>query len=319
MIRKDQWQAIVRHMTAVSTLDAEESVFFLRQLEEISPVLHEVDYPEMKARNLIPINTAVNTGATSFTYRQYDKMGHAKIIANYAADLPRVDVGAKEFNSKIVSLGDSFGYNIQEIRASRMANYPLDQARAVTAKEAGLREENLLAFAGDDDHLLTGFLDIPNANVITIAADGVGGSTKFKDKTPEQCLRDLNLIANTGFKLTKGIEQNDTLLLPIDVYTDLTTRKIGIESETVLSFFLKKNPFIKSVDWLNELTGAGTNSTDRAIAYRRNPSKLQMILPQDYEMFPPQMKNLEWVIPGHMRFGGVVAYKPLSVSNADGV
>ncbi len=42
----------------------------------------------------------------------------AKIISSYASDLPRADVKGKPTTAIIKSLGDSYGYSIQEMRAS---------------------------------------------------------------------------------------------------------------------------------------------------------------------------------------------------------
>jgi hypothetical protein len=92
-------------------LDAAETVFFTRQLEHIKARTYDIKYPELKARMFIPVSNEVPSGAKTVTYRQWDRVGRAKIVADGAKDLPRVDALAREFSRPTRICGDSFGYN----------------------------------------------------------------------------------------------------------------------------------------------------------------------------------------------------------------
>jgi hypothetical protein len=302
-------------------LDSNESVFFLRELEHIMTKVHDIEYAKLKARLLIPVNSEPGPGAQYTTWRQFDKVGRAKIVRDYARDLPRVDVvGSEFFNNKIVSLAASFGYTVQEIRSARYTGMPLEQRRANTAKEAILREENDLAFAGDANTPLTGFLTNTTMTQIVLPADGVGGQTAWSTKTADQILRDLNLIANSIVSLTKEIEQPDTMIMPVDQFNLLATKRIGIDSNnTVLKFFLDTNPYIQDIEPLVQLSGIGGGATDRVMAYDRSSEKVEMIVPMDVIQYEPQLENLEYIIPLESRFGGILIYKPLSLAFSDGI
>lgn len=304
-------------------LDANESIFFLRELDFIKSKSYDVLYPEFKIANgnIIPISREANIGAETITYYQYDQAGMAKLIANYADDLPRVDVTGKPFTSTIKGVGASFGYNIQEIRASMMADKRLQERRANAARRAVDQKLESLAAFGDSDSNLRGFINHPNISEYVLPADGTGASTKFKNKTPDQVLRDLNGMVSQMLKTTKGIESPDTLLLPIDVYTDLTTRARSANSDTtILEFFLKNSAHITNVDWVNQLTGAADNTVDDVcMIYRKDPDKLTLEIPVQFEQFPPQPEGLEFVIDVHARIGGVIVYYPLSISKSQGV
>ena len=100
-----------------SRTDADETSFFLRELEYVKSKTYDIVFPELKARKVIPVSFEAGPGAESITYRQFDQAGVAKIIANYGADLPRADVLGREFTSKIKSLGASYGWTVQEIRS----------------------------------------------------------------------------------------------------------------------------------------------------------------------------------------------------------
>ena len=301
-------------------LDASEGVFFERQLEHIKAKSYDVKYAELKARSILPVSFEAGPGAQSITYRQYDMTGLAAIIANYAKDLPRADIKGKEFTVPVKSLGASYGYNIQEIRSGQMTGLPLEQRRANSAKRAVMQKENYIAFFGDVDSGLVGFINNSAIGSYTVPADGTGASALWSAKTPDQILRDLNGLAHKTVEDTKGVDAADTILLPLTSYNYISATPRSANSDTtILEFFLKANSYIKEVSWLNELETAGSGSTKRMMAYRRNPDYVTLEVPQDFEQFPEQEQGLEYVVPCHSRIGGVILYYPLSVAKGDGI
>jgi hypothetical protein len=305
-----------------AVLDSNESTFFLRQLETIKQQVQEVEYVGLKARKILPVSHEAGAGAEYITWRQFDKVGIARLIRDYSDDLPRVDVLGTEFiNNPVVGLGASYGYNVQEIRASQMAGgKPLDLRRAAAAQESILRLEDDLAFFGDTRAKLIGFFNAPNSTSVVLPNDGAGASILWSTKTADQILRDLNLIVNTIVESTKEVEIPDTLLLPTALFNIISTKRIGIDSTmTVLKFFLGSNPYIKDIDSLVKLTGAGSGATNRAIAFRRDAMKITMEVPLDVTSHEPEKSGLEYEVAMESRFGGVLIYKPLSVAYADGI
>ncbi|MFT9498029.1 DUF2184 domain-containing protein [Anaerosolibacter sp.] len=299
-------------------LDSNESIFFARELEHVKSRTYDIQFPELTAMRVIPVSSEVNPGAESIVYGQYEPTGYAKIISNYADDLPRADVVGKEFTAKVKSVGVSYGYSIQDVRAARLAGKPLEQRKASAARRANDQTINKVAYFGEANHGLVGLLNHPNIPEYTLPADGTGSSTKFKDKTPDQILRDLNAMVSQMIAATGGVEIPDTLLLPFDVYTDIATRRITDTNTTVLEFFIKQSPYIKEVMPIPELKAAD-NGDDVAIIYRRSPEKLTLEIPQAFEQFPVQSKGLEYVVPCHSRCAGVIVYYPLSLIKAVGI
>ncbi len=309
-------------------LDADESIFFGRQLESVKAKSYDVMYPELKARTLIPVSYSAGPGAETIKYEQYDQVGMAKIIASYADDLPRADIKGKEFIASIKSIGASYGYSVQEIRAARYANKPLEQRRANAAKRAIMQKENQIAFMGDAASGLQGLLTHANITIYTLPQDGVQNGTtastaaaaKFINKTPDQVLRDLNAFANGIVATTFGVEAPDTLLLPIGTKNYLTsTARSQFSDASILKYFLDNQSFIKNVEWLNELSSLTGAGVDSMLAYKRDPDKLTLEIPQDFEQFPAEPRGLEFMIACHERIGGVLVYYPLSVTRADGI
>lgn len=301
-------------------LDSGESIFFQRELEHIKAKSYDVLYPELKSRALIPVSREAGPGAETITYYQYDMSGFAKVVANFADDLPRADVKGLPFSSPVKTLGASYGYNIQEIRAAKMAGKPLEQRRADAAKRAILQKESAVAWSGETASGLPGLLSNANIGSYTVPNDGTGSSKLWTTKSADQILRDMNEIVNKVVDDTKGVFAADTLLLPIAQHTLAATKRIGVDSNmTVLKFFMETNPTIKQVEWVNEMKGAGTGGVDVMLAYKKDPMVLTQEVCSDFEALEPEKRNLEYVIDCIERFGGVIVYYPLAVVKGEGI
>ena len=90
------------------------AVFFARELDYIKSQTYDRLYPEFTALTLFPVTHEVPEGAETVTYYSYDKTGMAKIISNYATDLPRVDVKGEPTTVPVKSIGDSYGYSVRK-------------------------------------------------------------------------------------------------------------------------------------------------------------------------------------------------------------
>jgi len=308
-------------------LDANESIFFARELEHIKAKSYDVQYPELTATRIIPVSSEAGPGAESITYYQYDQVGFAKVISNYATDLPRVDLKGNKFTGDIKSIGASYGYSIQDIRAAQMAGKPLEQRKANAVRRANDQEVNKIAYFGDDDHGLVGLTSHPNITTYTLPTDGTlnsvtsgtAAAAKFINKTPEYVLRDLNAMVAKVLELTLNVEHPNTLLMSHNIHADLSTRARSDNSDTtILEFFLKNSPYVKNVEVIPEMATAGTDDTELIMMYDKSPDKLTLEIPQPFEQFPPQAEGLEFVIPCHSRCGGVIIYYPLSIIKAEG-
>lgn len=302
------------------TLDAAESAFFGRQLESIATKTYDQKFPPLKARRFIPVNNQVDNGSDVYTFRAFSQFGVAKIIASYSDDLPRADVKGQEFSVKIKSIGDSYGYNLQEIRAAKKATLDLDAKRAASARRAMEVLIDTIAFAGDGKTNMMGLASIPNAGAYTVPL-GAGGLSAWASKTPTEILTDLNGIENKIVVDTNENELPDTLLLPLAQFQliSVTPMSATIPNVTILEYFLRTSQYVKSVDTWNKLAGAGSASSDRMICYRRDPDAIELIIPQEFEQLAPEPRGLEWLIACHARIAGVVAYYPLSISYGDGI
>jgi len=301
-------------------LDRGESVFFAREVEHVKSKTYDAKPKELKALLFIPINTDAGPGARIITFRRFTGVGFAKIISDYAHDFPRVDVYGVEESVTVHSIGTSYGYSIMEIRTAAMVpGANLDTRRALTARRANDEKVNEIAFVGDPEHKIHGLLNYPGITETTLPADGVGGSTRFQDKTEAQILRDFNILANAIMLPTFGREVPDTVFLPLQAYNYLANKRLGDTEITLLQYILKNNPTIKRIEWLNELSGIGEGKRDRVMIGKFDEEHLTLDLPQPFEQFDPIQEGMEYTIPCHSRTAGVIIYYPMAFAYADGV
>lgn len=301
-------------------LDDNDLFFFARELEFIKAQSYDIQYPQLMSFSLIPIDTSAGPGAESITYQSFNSTGSAKVISSYADDLPRADVRGQEFTSPVRGIGCSYGYNLQEIRAAQMAGRSLTDRQAAAARLAHDQRVNYIAFFGDPNFNLGGFLNNPDVPATTVPADGTGNTTEWVNKTPDQILRDMNLFANMIPVATLGVEAPNTLLLPIEQYTLVASTPRSPNSDTtILQYFIENNPYVKNVQMVPELAGAGPMGSDIMMAYDKNPRKVTMEIPMPYTQHPPQERVLEFVVPCESRYGGVLFYYPLSANIGEGI
>jgi hypothetical protein len=285
-------------------------LFLERQLEYIRPQVFEIAYADIKYPTILPVTSEAGPGAQTFTYRIMDSTGEFKLISDAADDLPRADISQVEKSLNIRSIGGSFGYTVQELRAAQMANIALEQRRAAAVRRAYEEKVEDIALFGEAAVGLKGFFN--NNTVDVVAAD-----KWFTDSgtTAQEMLDLLNYGVTAIINASKMKEQPDTILMAWEDYREISTRRNSDSSDvTVLEYFLRTNPYIRSIEPINQLDAANSElNTNRMVVYKRDPEKVQLHIPQPLELFPPQQRGLEFIVPAHARVGGVAIYYPKSV------
>ena len=285
-------------------------LFLDRQLEYIRPQIFEVEYADIKYSTILPVTAEAGPGSQQFTYRIMDATGDFKLISDAADDLPRADVSQTEKSINIRSFGGSFGYTVQELRAAQMANVALEQRRAAAVRRAYEEKVESVAMFGEGSVNLAGFFN--NATVDVISANKWFSTSSV---TAQEMLEILNQGVSAIISGSNMKEQPDTILMPYEDYNTVsTTRNSDSSDVTVLEYFLRTNPYIRNVEPINQLAAANSSlAKNRLVVYKRDPQKVQLHIPQPLELFPPQQRGLEFIVPAHARVGGVALYYPKSV------
>jgi len=301
----------------LDSLDVDENYFFAKELEHVIPEMLMFEHGRISARNVFPMDNRAGPGAEVVKLRQMTKTGAAKIVTDYANDIPLSNVFTEETSGNVRSVMEAAQWSFQEIRNANLASRPIDRDKTDAAREDMLRLESRVAWAGDAVHGIAGFFTDANIPRFTVA----GGV--WSGKTGAQIVTDLNAVTNPISENTNGVEAPDTLVIPRAQYNFAATLQYSAGSDTTaLQYFVNTNPYINSMDNVipvDDIAGLGAGAVDTVIAYHKHSSKLTMITPLDIEQFPPQVRDAVTRVIYHMRVGGVLIKKPLSIRIAEGV
>lgn len=308
---------------ATMRLDAADNagIFFAKQLAHVKTKVYDKEFPELSGLKIFPQTSETDEGAAYLEYYSYEPVGFADIISNYAQDLPRVDVKGTPHRAEIVNLGDSYGYNVQELRACRRSALlgtmkPLDSARAEAARRAYDVKVNHLIWHGDEKTGIVGVLSSGNNIPIYTLQNGTSGKADWENKTADEIAADIAGILNYIDTLTQSVEHPDSWVMPNDLYTTLNLRRIDGTGQSVMSYIKENTPQIKNWEVAGELSKSNKdyNSTGKNIGllYTKDAEKLSHEVPMAFLQHAPQDRNLEVVINCEGRDAGMMIPYPLS-------
>lgn len=296
--------------------DADGAIFFARQLEYIESQTYNVLYQDLKYRSIFPVDSSVPAGVKSIGYWTYDHSGRAKWINTGAKDIPRVDVGGKETLLPVHWAAASFGYNIGEIESARFGNVPLEQMKANAARRVLEELLNQTCWFGNADNGLVGFFS-SGTGIPSAAAP----NTPWSTASPDEIVADVNKLFSDPVVNTLEKEKPNYLLLPTAEYNRLGNTRMTDTGITLWQYLIANSPWIGGSDnivSIPELTDIGSAVT-AAVAYTRDPSKIEQKIPQDIIFHPVQQVGLEWIVNVTVVYGGLHIRYPLSANIMTGV
>lgn len=298
------------------------SQYFQQAMQSVASRTYDKKYPALMARGFIPVTNEVDTGAETYRYYQFERGGKAQIAKSYTSAVPPLTLNVKNFDQGVKSLRAAFEYNIQDIRGMALAaknGQPanLDAQRAANARYQIELAIDVILRTGDSAHKLNGFLNHPNVPVYAGTINGTWSGMTF----PTDSGKVINDIVNPAASVvstTSQVEYIDTVLMSIPLYNVIANQLVSTAGNvTILKHILDSNPWIKDIQPWYPLAGAGVGGKDRMVFYRKDPEALHGVIPQEFEMFPPQEMHLGFMVENHARIAGVVFYYPLSALYVD--
>jgi len=316
-----------------SQFDASEGMFLARQLEHIRAGTYAVQYTDLVYDRLMPINRSVPGTAREYTIRVTDKVGEAEILAEGSDAFGNVEMSISERTMKFFMIGLGYSYSVDEARAAAALGMPLAATKAMLCKQAIERKVNDVALVGttfaNGTSAVSGLLTATDTGVLTQApAVGSGsGDTEFEGKSADEILTDLHAMTSKPWLSSKGLFSVNTLLLPLTTRTYLASRRVGDGTNgSILSYFLGADQFINNESsviglWqLESSSAAGAGSAwtgKRAMAYRRDPGALELMINQPFEQFAPQVTGFYVKTLCRMKMGGLAIYQPATIVRMD--
>jgi len=316
--KKLQAQVLAQHF------DANDTAFLERELTFVRAHVIETAYLPSLARGFVPKATDIPDSADTYVYKTLNVVGKAKMITYESKDLPRVDVDGLEVLGKVHPLGASWGFTINELKESARLKTNLAEAKPRAARDVVERGiDNILAFGSIPDEagllpdvLLQGLVNNPAVTTL-----GITSMPWWLNPTPMDPNLVLKSIADFATKIsTRSSDtwQADTLLMPTLHYNFLQqTSYSTLTGETLLTIFKRNNPNLTTIAPWFKLNTAGAGGLPRMIAYKKDASILEGVIPQEFEVVAPQYSALEILYNCHARCGGVKIYQPLAVVYGD--
>jgi len=305
-------------------LDADETNMLALALEQLRTKVYEMDYPELKGRMLAVVESDIDPAAESFAYEETDEVGKARVITNYADDFPTVETKSTKVRYPVISLGDAYTYSIMDLRRAAFTGRPLEARKAVAARRAYERGlDDLIAFGAPADGIPDGMC---NRTIGTTAGTirGTAMTAAAWDSTPValDMVADLNKAVAEFIADSRETQSPDTLVLPTLQFLRFSqTMTIDNKPESAKDRFLATNGFVRQVlswDLLRAVDGSSGNNS-RGLLMRKDADVHSIVVPQEFEVFAPQPKNLAFQVLCHGRTAGWIVYRPLGLRYLSGL
>ena len=172
----------------------------------------------------------------------------------------------------------------------------------------------------------TGLCNTPTV-VRVSAAPGASNSTAWRTKTADEILNDINSAISAVW------EENDCaadalpnhILVPVEQYGMLVTRKVSDDSErSILTYVLENNLAARQgkdfvIDSCKWCSGVGSNSTDRMVVYMNQVDRICFNLTQPLRRFETEYSDMRVKIPYYGQFSEVRFLYPSTVRYMDGI
>lgn len=297
--------------------DDKYAAFLEQQLQDVEAKMYRVQYPDLRARKFIPLKSDVSEAAETFAYWVWDVFGEAIWAANYANGIPTQAVRGEKIVGKVEGILSGYAYSTQDLRAAAKGGMPLETELASAAMAAIERKVDRTAAFGDAARGFLGFANHPNPTLLSATASWANPAT-----AADVILGDLMRLAKRMRTDTVEIFSPDTILLPTDAYDSLATRLMNSSNptgDTILSTFVKTNPWVKSVESWPRLSTASAAGAGRAICYKKSADIVALCIPMEPLQHEPQKEGLNYKVPVESRFGGVLVRQPKAIVYMDGV
>lgn len=302
-------------------LDAADSYFLSQQLESMDPTTYYELFAGRIGRRFIPVIDNIAPFDEVYKYSMVHFKGSAKKGGPRAKDHRSVTVVKTEVKQSIKKIPVSYGWTVDEIRASRAKGLNLDSDTLQAAVGSVEQEiDDMLAFGDDQNASITGLLNHPNITDSTPVTKTGGGTTWTGAALPKEIIKDVTTMVSDARAALKQANEVGTgmpafskfgLLLPqLHMSIIASTPRSDNSDTTILQWLLTNNPWLASVeDWWQ--CDEADDGDPMAVLYpalpggQGHPRAMGAIIPVDFESLDPQMTGHDVTVPASGKCGGV--------------
>jgi len=312
-------------------LDSDQTARLKRELEAIDAEAYRIEYGQLKARNLVPLQPNIPDWARQYTWRMFDHTGKPRVIGNKAKDLPTVNVKAEEESKNIYTLGQAAEWDREEVRAALYNGQPIDGELAIAARDTIEREIDDILAVGHSGPDMDGILTLSTSDVTTYTpADKDGGSSSpnwFNGSgnliaTAEEMADDVLGLVDAVVDATDELYTGFVVVLPLAHYRALQRTPKGDNADRTVLRYIQENGdnISRIVPWSKCKNVAGSSDENRMACWPDgNRRVVAGIVPMEFTPLEVQMQGLAYIRPYIAKTAGVVARYPVAIGYADDI
>ena len=314
---------------ALRRLSANDSyVFLMKELEKVDDKILEpltgTDWP----RDMPVITGGGITESIATIDVSYASTGRDddNIFFDAANDIPVIQADLSKQVARTFSFAEYLAFNRME--KEKMMQVGRDPETFLN-KGIRLHFDKVLdrnVYLGFRKVSSTGLCNNPSI-IRSSAAQGAGGSTRWRDKTADEILNDINTAISAVW--TENDCAADALpnhiLVPVEQYGMLVTRKVSDDSErSILTYVLENNLATRQgreliIDSCKWCSGIGSSSTDRMVVYMNQVDRICFNLTQPLKLFETEYIDMRIKIPYYGQFSEVRFLYPSTVRYMDAI
>lgn len=270
------------------------------------------------------------TSAMSVGYGIAGGSGAGPVQAGGSNGLPIVTANVEKGVYKAHVFGVALRVMFVDMQKSNFIGRSLDQMLNDGVRMAYDKHMDENVYVGLKQYGTTGLLNDPGATETTVAGNGAATpSTKWKDKSKEQILNDINTALTQAWAAAEYDESAmpNHILLPYEQYTYiLNTMVTDLATETIMDYVMKNNVavkngsnlFIGATRWCK---GAGTGGSDRMAVYVNHERfvSVEELVPLSRAMTQPNAANFCYDTAYAANLSEVQIYYPQTIRYYDGI
>ena len=297
--------------------------------EDLQEAYKDVKYGELHWRDVLPeqsLNTGINPGATSMSYRVRDWKGRAQWRGRHDGGVPTVGRTIDKILVPIEVGGVSAIFDREDARQVQFGyseNLLTDLPRYMRMACEYHFEGTF--FYGDSSVGFSGWLDYPNVPTSTVP-NGAGGTATWATKTSDEIQFDVNNAIATVWDNSKFVHLPDTVFLPGAQFALISSLRMSDASDkSVMEYLTTNNIYtartgrpLKFVP-IRYLDQAGAGGTDRMVVAQVDRDNYEVPFPLPFELLEPQEHGFDVNLYSEYKFGSLHLPYPLHMSYSDGI
>lgn len=304
--------------------------FFVSELQKMDYKLHLPLAAYTWSRDVDP-RTDIDIGheSTSFMLQAWAGTGGAvpsgkRWVSKASTTLPAVSVDAGQVVSSLTPWAAEVSYTVAQLQSSMLLNRPIDEQQVSALQEMYQMDIDEQVYIGDTGLSQTGLCNKTGVTATNVVA-GTSSSTLWKNKSEKEILTDVNTVLNLAW-VASGLKYAPRkILLPPEQFTYINTTTVSSAMPMSIKTYLEQNSICNAlnnapleIQYCKWLTGRGSGSTDRMVAYTQEYDVVRFPMTKLIAL-PVQYKGVYMSVPYICKLGELEVVRPEMFYYADGI